>query len=170
MDVRALIRDIPDFPKPGILFSDITPLLANAEAFAAVVDGLAAIARTQGVTSIAGIESRGFIFGAPVALALGLPFIPIRKPGKLPFETKRIEYGLEYGTDVLEVHVDAFKAGDRVAIIDDLMATGGTAEAASKLVESLGAAVASILVVIELQELGGTDRLRPRPVHALIKV
>ena len=169
VDVRALIRDIPDFPEPGILFRDITPLLANAKAFSAVVDGIAGIARAHGVTCIAGVESRGFIVGAPVARTLGLPFIPIRKPGKLPFETKRIEYGLEYGTDALEVHVDAVKPGDRVAIIDDLMATGGTAEAAAKLMEDLGATVASILVVVELGGLGGVERLKPRPVHALIK-
>lgn len=169
VDVRALIRSVPDFPKPGILFRDITPVLADPAGFAAVVDGLAGLARAHGADRIAGIESRGFIFGAPVARALGLPFILVRKPGKLPAETDRIEYDLEYGSDALETHTDSVAPGDRVVIIDDLLATGGTATAACQLFERRGAAIASVLVVVELGALGGAERLAPRPVHALVK-
>ena len=169
MDLRNLIRDVPDFPKPGILFRDITPILANPKAFSATIDALSAVARLQGPTRVVGIESRGFLFGAPVADRLHLPFAPIRKPGKLPFETHAVSYDLEYGTDSVELHVDAVEPGDRVVVIDDLLATGGTAEAACRLVERMGGIVTGVLVLIELAALGGAQRLSPRHVNALIK-
>lgn len=169
MDVKALIRDIPDFPKPGILFKDITPVLAHPAALAVVIDGLASLARVHGADCVVGIESRGFILGAPVALALGVPFVPARKPGKLPAEKRRVEYALEYGFDALEVHHDALKPGARVAVVDDLLATGGTAEAACRLVEAAGAQVAAVLAFIELTALGGAARLSPRPFHGLVR-
>lgn len=169
IDIRTLVRDIPDFPKPGILFRDITPVLADAEALSAVIDALAALARVHGATRVVGIESRGFILGTPVAARLGLPFVPVRKPGKLPHERTRVEYALEYGTDALEMHVDAVEPGDRVVIIDDLLATGGTAEAACRLVEQSDAEVSAVLVMIELCDLGGGARLLPRQVYSLLK-
>jgi len=167
--LKEFIRDVPDFPKPGILFKDITPLLSDVDALEATTDALAALARVHGATKIVGIESRGFIFGTPVAHLLGLPFIPVRKPGKLPYSTASIEYELEYGSDTLEIHTDAIEAGDRVVIIDDLLATGGTAEAACKLVEGQGGAVASVLVVIELAFLEGAKRLAPYEAYSLIR-
>lgn len=169
IDIRTLVRDIPDFPKPGILFRDITPVLADAEALSAVIDALAALARVHGATRVVGIESRGFILGTPVAARLGLPFVPVRKPGKLPHERTRVEYALEYGTDALEMHVDALEPGDRVVIIDDLLATGGTAEAACRLVEQSDAEVAAVVVMIELCDLGGSARLQPRQAYSLLK-
>jgi len=168
-DIKALIRDVPDFPKPGILFRDITPVLAHPEAMGKVVDALVGVAALSGPSHIIGIESRGFILGVPVAHRLRLPFVPARKPGKLPRETRRAEYALEYGVDALEIHADAIRPGDRVVIVDDLLATGGTAEAACRLVEGLGATVAGVLVLIELSALGGVERLAPRAVNALLK-
>ena len=168
-NIKELIRDVPDFPKPGILFKDITPVLANPDALEATIDALAALARTYGATHIVGIESRGFILGTPVANLLGLPFIPVRKPGKLPYETARVDYELEYGTDALEIHTDALAPGDVVVVIDDLLATGGTAEAACALVEGQGAQVASLLVMIELSFLNGAERLSPHNVVSLIR-
>ncbi len=169
LDLKSIIRDVPDFPKPGILFKDITPVLSNPDAFEVVVDALAGLTRAVGATHVVGIESRGFILGTPVAVGLGLPFIPVRKPGKLPAETARVEYELEYGTDALEIHKDALCEGDRVVIIDDLLATGGTAEAACQLVETTGAKVAGVLVMIELSFLNGVERLKPHDVHSLIR-
>ncbi|MCB9538770.1 MAG: adenine phosphoribosyltransferase [Myxococcales bacterium] len=169
VNLRDLVRDVPDFPKPGILFRDITPILADAEAFEAATNAMSGIARVHGATKVLGIESRGFILGAPVAHHLSLPFVPCRKPGKLPAATARVEYDLEYGSDALEVHTDAVQAGDRVVIIDDLLATGGTAEAAARLCEQQGAEVASVLVMIELLDLGGAARLAPRHVYSLLK-
>lgn len=168
-DIRQLVRDIPDFPKEGILFRDITPVLADGAAFQKVVKALSDLASSQQITHIVGIESRGFIFGTPVSVALGLPFVPVRKPGKLPAKTARCEYALEYGTDALEIHADSLKAGDRVMIVDDLLATGGTAEAACTLVEGLGAEVISVAVVIELLALEGASRIAPRRVDSLLK-
>jgi adenine phosphoribosyltransferase len=168
-DLKSLVRDVPDFPKPGIVFKDITPILQDPDAFEATLDALAGLARVAGATKIAGVESRGFIFGAPIAAHLGLPLVLIRKPGKLPAEKARIEYELEYGTDALEMHVDAVGAGDRVVVVDDLLATGGTAAAACALIEQQGATVASVLVVIELGFLGGAEKLAPRTVNALLK-
>ena len=166
--IRELVRDIPDFPKPGILFKDITPVLNDGEALDAVIDALAGLARIYGATRVVGIESRGFILGTPVAARLGLPFVPVRKPGKLPDKTARVEYTLEYGTDALEIHLDAVGQGDQVVIIDDLLATGGTAEAACRLIEERGAVVAAVLVMIELTALEGRGRLTPRQVVSLL--
>lgn len=167
--LRDLVRDIPDFPKPGILYRDITPVLSDADAMQSVVEALAGLSRVHGATRIVGIESRGFILGTPVAVRLGLPFVPARKPGKLPFDTTRVDYDLEYGTDALEMHTDGVRAGDRVVIIDDLLATGGTADAACQLVEAQNARVAAVLVMIELTALGGAARLSPRHVYSLLK-
>ena len=169
MSINDLIRDVPDFPKPGILFKDITPVLADGEAFAAVTHALSGLARVHGANHVLGIESRGFIFGTAVATALGIPFSPVRKPGKLPRETRSVSYDLEYGTDTLEVHAEDLGPHDRVVIIDDLMATGGTAEAACQLAESCGATVAAVLVVVELTALKGSERLAPRQVYSLVK-
>ena len=168
-DLKSLIAEVPDFPKAGILFRDITPVLANPVAFNQVTDALCGLARLAGATHIAGIESRGFLFGVGVAQRLSLPFVPVRKPGKLPRATRRAEYALEYGTDAVEMHVDAVAPGDRVVVVDDLLATGGTAEAACRLIEACGAHVGAVLVVIELGALGGVERLAPRPVHALLR-
>ncbi|MGK0358342.1 MAG: adenine phosphoribosyltransferase [Bradymonadia bacterium] len=168
-DVKALIRDVPDFPKPGIVYKDISPVLQDPAAFNAVLDALEIRARAAGAESIVGVESRGFIFGAPLAARLGLPFVLARKPGKLPAKTYAVEYELEYGTDRLEMHVDALQAGTAVVIVDDLLATGGTAEAACLLVEAADAKVVGVFVVIELTFLGGAARLEPRPVQSLVR-
>lgn len=168
MNIEALIRDVPDFPKPGIIFKDITPVISSPEAFAWVTEQLVAQARVWGATAILGIDARGFIFGGPVALQLGLPFVLARKPGKLPSKTFRVDYELEYGTDALEMHTDAVSAADKVMIIDDLLATGGTAEAACRLVEAAGATVAGLQVIIELAFLPGRARLGDRPVATLV--
>lgn len=167
--IRRLIRDVPDFPKPGILFKDITPLLADPAALAEVTDALAAPFRGQGIERVLGIESRGFIFGTPVARALGCGFAPIRKPGKLPWRTVTESYALEYGEDRIELHEDAVAPGQRVVVIDDLLATGGTLTAACKLVERLGGVVAGCGVVIELGFLDGRARLGGRPVTSLVR-
>ncbi len=169
MDLRSLIRPVPDFPKPGILFRDITPLLANPEGFTHAIGELSKRAASMGAEAIVGIESRGFIFGAPIAAALRIPFIPVRKPGKLPAARKSLEYSLEYGTGSLDIHLDALAANQRAVVVDDLLATGGTAVAASKLVESLGAKVAGLLFVIELDGLGGKEALKDYQVHSLLR-
>jgi adenine phosphoribosyltransferase len=166
--VKALIRDVPDFPKPGIMFKDITPMLGDGAAFGAAVDLLAeAIARHK-PEALVGIESRGFIFGAPVARQLGIGFVPVRKPGKLPHRTRRVEYALEYGTDALEMHHDALASGVRVVIIDDVLATGGTAAAAGRLVGDAGGHLVGFAFAIELAFLDGRKRLSGQPVDALI--
>lgn len=168
-DVRAVIRDVPDFPKPGILYRDIAPLLANGALFERVTDWMVERFREKAPTRILGVESRGFLFGAPVAHRMGCGFVPARKPGKLPWKTIRAEYTLEYGTDALEVHRDAFGPGDRVLVVDDLLATGGTASAACELVRELGAEVCGVSVVIELTALGGRARLGEQPVTSLLE-
>src|SRR5262249_54745156 len=150
----ARIRDVPDFPKPGILFKDITPLLADGDAFRASIQHLADRAAALRPDAVVAIESRGFVFGAGVAAALGVGFVPVRKPGKLPWRARRVEYALEYGTDALEMHEDALAPGERAVIVDDLLATGGTAAAAARLAASAGAEVAGCLFVIELEFLG----------------
>lgn len=165
---RSLIRDVPDFPQPGILFRDITPLLHDAQALRAVNDALAEQARTLDVDVVAGIEARGFIFGVPVAERLRVPFVPLRKPGKLPGEAATVSYDLEYGTATLEAHRDPSIAGRRVLVVDDVLATGGTAAAAAQLIEALGGVVAGFAFCIELGALGGRARLGGRPVAALI--
>ena len=167
-ELRDYIRDVPDFPKPGIVFKDITPLLRSPEALGAACDALAEPYRGQRVSNIVAIESRGFIFGSCVARALGAGFVPIRKPGKLPWTTRRNEYKLEYGSDVLEIHDDALTADDRVVIVDDVLATGGTAAAAAALVKELGATIVGAAVVIELDFLEGRKKLDV-PVHSLIR-
>lgn len=166
---KSTIADVPDFPKPGIVFKDITPMLADAKAFDEVIQTLADRYRGQGITHFAGIESRGFIFAAPLAKALGAGLVLIRKPGKLPRETFSESYELEYGTDTLEIHKDATQAGDQVVILDDLIATGGTAAAAVALVKQTGAQVKELSVVIELTFLNGRDKLGDTACHALIE-
>ena len=168
IDIKTLIRDIPDFPKPGILFKDITPLLQNPAGLKSALDALAEPFIGKGITAVAGMESRGFIFGVPVAERLGVGFVPVRKPGKLPAETVSEEFSLEYGTDTLEIHKDALKPGDKVLVIDDLLATGGTAKATISLIQKLGAEVAGIGFVIELAFLNGKDALNGTPIHRLI--
>ena len=166
--ITSRVRDIPDYPQPGVVFKDITPLLGDAEAFGAVVDALAG---TYGpVDKVAGIEARGFILAAPVALRLGAGFVPIRKKGKLPGVTFAQDYQLEYGTATIEVLTDAFDPGDRVLIIDDVLATGGTARATADLVQRAGARVAGISVLLELAFLHGRAKLADLPVTALITV
>jgi adenine phosphoribosyltransferase len=167
-DLRRFIRDVPDFPTPGILFRDITPLLASPEAFRAAVDAMVAPFRDARAGKVVGIEARGFMFGAAVARELGLGFVPARKPGKLPGRTERVAYGLEYGSDALEVHADAFSPGESVLIVDDVLATGGTAAAAAELVERLGARVTALVFCIELAALQGRSRLSGRPAHAVL--
>ena len=157
--IKSAIKSIPDHPKPGIIFRDITSLLENPAAFHAVVDLIVGRYKDKGLTKVLGTESRGFIFGAPVALALNLPFELVRKPGKLPRETIAQSYQLEYGEDTLEMHTDAITAGDKVLVIDDLLATGGTVEATVKLVQRLGGEVKDAAFVINLPDLGGQSRL-----------
>jgi adenine phosphoribosyltransferase len=168
MDLNDYIRDIPDFPKPGIVFKDITPLLGNGAALRYATDRIAALAKEFDAEIIAGIESRGFLFGTAVASQLQLGFIPIRKPGKLPFQTRRVEYALEYGTDAVEIHVDAVTPGQRVLLVDDLLATGGTAAASVSLLRTIGATVVCCAFVIELGFLPGRDKLDGIPVRSLI--
>ena len=168
VDLRALVRDIPDFPRPGILFKDITPLLAAPEGLDGAVGGLAAYARELDVEFVIGAEARGFLLGPALARELGAGFVLARKPGKLPHETVRAEYLLEYGTDALELHSDAISTGARVLVHDDLLATGGTAKALCELVEQLGGQVVGCAFLIELAFLAGRERLAGHPVHALI--
>jgi adenine phosphoribosyltransferase len=159
-ELKALIRSVPDFPQPGILFRDITTLIGNGPGFAATVGLLAERTADAGAAIVAGIEARGFIFGAAVAARLGLGFVPVRKPGKLPVPSLAIDYALEYGTDTLEVDPDAVPDGQRIVLIDDLIATGGTALAAAQLLRRAGGEVDTALFVIDLPDLGGADRLR----------
>ncbi len=168
-DYKRLIRDIPDFPQAGVVFKDITPLLGDADAFLAAVDAIAAHFSDRGITKVAGIEARGFIFAAPVALRLEAGFVPIRKPGKLPHDTEEQGYELEYGTDLLEVHKDAFGPGDVALIVDDVLATGGTAAAGVRLLRRLGADVAGVGVLVELGFLNGRRRLTDVDLHALVR-
>ena len=167
-ELRDHIRDIPDFPKPGIVFKDITPLLLDAEALRAAVERLAELAGSLSVDLVVAPEARGFILGAAVAHQIGAGFVPARKPGKLPYETISAEYLLEYGPDGLELHADALASGARVLVHDDLLATGGTARALCDLVERLGGRIAACAFLIELAYLDGRHRLRPHDVHALI--
>lgn len=170
--IDAAIRIIPDFPQPGIMFRDITPLLADPAAFALAQSLLLERAQVFAPDAIVAVEARGFLFGAPLALDLGVPLVPVRKPGKLPGETHSVDYGLEYGTDRLEIHSDALCAGTRVVLVDDLLATGGTVRAAADLVERLGGDVVGALFLIELTGLGGAERLAEAriPVSALLRV
>ena len=167
--VKTAIRDIPDFPQPGIVFKDITPILSDGPLFNAVIQHLAGQYAGQGIEAVVGIESRGFIFGSAVADRLGAGFAPVRKPGKLPSTTMRASYDLEYGSDALEIHDDAVKAGQRVLIVDDLLATGGTAKAASELVQRLGGDVHALAFLIELVGLNGRDKLADHRLHTVLK-
>lgn len=172
-DYESLIKDIPDYPKPGVLFKDVTPLLADSEGFEAVIQGLADPYRSMGVTKVMGSEARGFMLGAPVALELGCGFVPARKPGKLPREVVEEDYALEYGTATLQVHHDAFGPGDKVLIVDDLVATGGTMVAQVKLVEKLGAELAGVACLMELEFFDPRGVLAPhtdKELHSLVKV
>ena len=167
--LSSFVRDVPDFPKAGILFRDITPLLASAEAFGEAVAAMAQPVLALQPTHVLGLESRGFIFGSALAQKLGVGFVPARKPGKLPMATFKEGYGLEYGTDALEIHVDAFKAGDRVLIVDDVMATGGTAAAAQRLIQRTGAQPLALTVFIELTSLLGREKVEGLPVFSVLR-
>jgi len=167
--LKSYIRNIPDFPKPGILFYDITTLLGDPTGFKAAIDALTTPYRGQGISHVVGIESRGFILGAAVADRLGVGFCPIRKPGKLPAATLKESFSLEYGTDAIEIHADAIKAGERVLIVDDVLATGGTASAAVRLVKRLGGELHGLAFLIELVALNGRQHLTGERVHAVLQ-
>ena len=169
LDLRAYIRDIPDFPKKGILFKDITPLLASPSALALAVETLCNPFRGTGVQAVVGAESRGFIFGTAIAQALSCGFVPVRKPGKLPYQKISLTYDLEYGQDALEIHKDAIKPGARVLLVDDLLATGGTMKACCDLVEGLGGDIVGIAVLIELSFLNGRARFEKYHLHSAIQ-
>lgn len=169
VSLRAFIRDIPDFPSPGVVFKDITPLLGNATLFRSATDAMADVWRNVPVSAVVAIESRGFIFGGPLSQALGVGLIPMRKRGKLPYLTCREEYALEYGTDSLEIHADAIEPGATVLIVDDVLATGGTAAAACRLVEQIGGRVAGCGFLIELTFLSGQQALAGRRVEAILR-
>ncbi|RMF43499.1 MAG: adenine phosphoribosyltransferase [Planctomycetota bacterium] len=170
LDLRNYIRDIPDFPKPGILFKDITPLLASPEAFSAAIDRLTARYENQQIDAVVAAESRGFIFGAPLALRLSAAFVPVRKPGKLPFDTHSHSYDLEYGSDTLEIHQDALTPGARVVVVDDLLATGGTLHACLKLLEKFNdIEIVECAFCIHLTALKGEQRLAHYPIFSLIQ-
>jgi adenine phosphoribosyltransferase len=169
MDLAQYIRDIPDFPKPGILFKDITPLLASPEAFAHTIDLLAERYGGRGIDCVAAAEARGFLFAAPLALRLRKPLIPLRKPGKLPYKTHALKYELEYGSAELHMHIDGISPGARVLLLDDLLATGGTMQAACCLIEKAGGKVAGCAFVVELTFLNGREKLQPHEVFSLIR-
>lgn len=167
--IRSLIREIPDYPSPGVLFYDITPVLGDGRAFRQMLELMIEPHRDAGITKVAGIEARGFTLAAPIAQMLGAGFIPVRKSGKLPHDTHTESYELEYGVDSLEVHVDAADPDDRVLLVDDVIATGGTAAAAIELLSKVGASVVGLSVFIELTFLNGRDRLGDMPLHALLR-
>jgi adenine phosphoribosyltransferase len=166
--LRSTIRDVPDFPREGVLFKDITTLLGDAEVFRAAIDGLVAAHRDQGIEKVVGVEARGFVIGGAVAYLLGAGFVPVRKKGRLPAQTVSVRYELEYGEGVLEIHADAIDPGQRVLVVDDLLATGGTAAATVSLVEQLGGIVVSVAFLVELSTLGGAKLLGDRPRLALV--
>lgn len=169
MDLKTCIRDISDFPRTGIVFRDITPLLGNPEAFRQAVDALMARYEGHSIDKVVGIEARGFFFAAPLAYSLGKPLIPVRKQGKLPGRTHAISYALEYGTGVVEMHADAITPGERVLIVDDLLATGGTLAAAAELIEEAGGVVDELAVLVELTELAGRDTLAEYEIFSLLQ-
>jgi adenine phosphoribosyltransferase len=167
-DLPAFIRDIPDFPQPGVIFKDITPLLANVEAFRTTIDAIADHFSDRKIDRVLGVEARGFIVAAPVAYRFGAAFVPVRKAGKLPWEIERVEYELEYGTDLLEIHRDAINPGDHVLIVDDVLATGGTAAATVRLTEKLGGTVEGLAFVITIESLNGRSKLEGHDALTLI--
>ncbi len=167
-DIKRKIRDIPDFPKPGIIFKDITPLLSDARAFQQVIDSFAKRYASKMIDAVVSIESRGFIFGAALAYRIEAGFIPVRKKGKLPYKTEEVEYGLEYGTDIIQIHQDAVHAGSRVLIIDDVLATGGTARAACDLVQKVGGQVVECAFLMELSFLNGRDKLKDQEIFSVL--
>lgn len=167
--LRELIRDVPNFPKPGIVFKDITPLLADPAAFALAIEFLAQPFRHQHIDVVVGPESRGFIFGATVAAELSAGFVPIRKPGRLPSDTHMEEYELEYGTDRVEIHRDSIEPGDRVLLVDDVLATGGTMVACTRLIKALGGEIAGVAVLLELGFLNGRNQLSSVPLHSILR-
>ena len=169
MDLSSYIRDIADFPKKGIVFKDITPLLKDGSAFAAAVEAMKELFAGDGFDTVVAVEARGYILGAPLAYAMGLGFVPIRKIGKLPWETYQAEYLLEYGASTIEVHRDGIEPGQRVLVVDDVLATGGTLEGTAKLVERCGASVAGMGVLLELAELQGRERLKGYRLEALLR-
>lgn len=169
VDLTGYIRDIPDFPRPGVLFKDITPLLAEPKALREAVDRLSELCEPLRVDTIVSIEARGFLFAAPLAYCMGKPLVPVRKKGKLPFDTHSVTYDLEYGTDTVEVHTDGIAKGHRVLIVDDLLATGGTMAAAAKLVERTGGEIVGLAVLVELTELGGRGLLKDYNTLSLVK-
>jgi adenine phosphoribosyltransferase len=169
MDLAQYIRNIPDFPKPGIQFKDITPLLAEPRAFQEAIDLFSAHYRGRDLDAVAAAEARGFLFAAPLALALQKPLVPLRKPGKLPYRTHALQYDLEYGSAELQVHIDGFASGSEVLLVDDLLATGGTLLAGCQLIEKAGARVAGCAVLVELTFLGGRARLRPHDIFSLVR-
>jgi len=168
MNLNDYLRDVPDFPKPGIMFKDIAPLLANHAALTHCIDQMATLVEDLKIDRVAGIESRGFLFGTPLALKLGVGFTPIRKPGKLPAATTKYEYELEYGTDTLEIHNDGVSPGDQVLVVDDVLATGGTANAACQLIEMVGGKTAGCAFLLELGFLSGRQKLAGRTIRSLI--
>lgn len=168
MNLRDYIRDIPDFPQKGIIFRDLTPLLSNADALSSAVDQLTAQFRTDRIDKVVGVEARGFIIGAALAYALHVGFIPARKPGKLPYKSVRREYELEYGVSILEMHEDAIKHGERILIVDDLLATGGTVSATADLVRSLGGDIVAYAFLVTLKDLGGIEKLGGSRVVSLL--
>ena len=168
-NIKDLVRDVRDYPKPGIVFKDITPVLSDIDALRTSIKEMAAPFTNLGIDIVVGIESRGFIFGAPIADLLNAGFVPVRKPGKLPWKTGSVSYELEYGTDALEIHEDAITEGQNVLIVDDLLATGGTAEATCKLVSKLGGNIKGLSVLIELKDLKGRKRLNQYNVHSLVQ-
>ncbi len=169
IDLNQYVRDIPDFPKPGIMFKDITPLLSHYEAYRSSITQMAEHFRGQDIDVVAAAEARGFLFAAPLALELKVGFVPIRKPGKLPYQKRSYSYALEYGTDTLEMHIDGIEKGQRVLVVDDLLATGGTVEACCKMIEDCEAYIVSCAFLIELGFLGGAKRLAPHSIFSLLK-
>lgn len=168
MNLDAFLRDVPDFPKPGIVFKDISPLLADPKALGTAIDRMADLVDGAKIDRLCAIESRGFLFGTPLALKFGVPFTPIRKPGKLPWKTYSEEYDLEYGSDMLEIHADGIHEGESVLLVDDVLATGGTMQAACRLVEQLGGSVVACVFLLELTALQGRKKLQGRAVHSLL--
>lgn len=169
MDLKNYIANVPDFPKPGILFRDITPLLQSPKAFRYAVDQIKDRIPRGGVDAFVAIDARGFLLAAPLAIELGKPLIPVRKEGKLPRESVKVRYGLEYGTDAMELHTDAIDRGERVLVVDDLLATGGTAEATVRLIEQLGGVVAGLSFLVELRDLGGREPIKDYPISSIIE-